>query len=327
MLGMDSYFGTGRTADQVANGVTKDVLRGRAWQQRGHGLWRPAGEDPGEADGRVADAIALMSGGCALGGWASLRFQGNDWFDGLGPEEELRPALVHCPPKAQLRRRDMVEPCRAAVWDHEISEMAGVRVTSMARAVYDEMRLAPTMRHAVIALDKAVSRVSQKPRTSIRAVEQVADSHRKTRGIVQARRALALGSERSLSPWETRTRLLAQIDAGLTNLLVNVPIFDRFENLLGVADLLDEPAGLVIESDGSHHRQAQHHADDNEREEKFERVGLVVVRATALDHRDVPRLVRRIVMARRDALASSRRDWTLQKPSWWPSWAPGRRWE
>ncbi len=322
---MEPIFGTMRTG-ALGDRATVDELRGPMWEQRTRGVWRPAGMAVGPADGRVADAVALLTGGSALGGWASLRYQGSAGFDGRGFDDQLRPVLIHCASGTQLRRRSVVEPCRAEVWDHEITDFAGVRVTTMARAVYDEMRLAPTLRHAVVALDLAISRVSKSPRTSLSAVASVVASHHKTRGIVQARRALALGSERSASPLETRTRLVAHLDADVAGLSVNAPIFDRFGNLLGIADLLDEDSGLVIETDGAHHREAQNHTDDNVREEKFERSGLVVVRVTSLDLRDVPRLAHRIVMGRRDARAAVRRDWTLQEPDWWSSWEPGRRW-
>ncbi|MBA4609985.1 hypothetical protein H1W00_16015 [Aeromicrobium sp. Marseille-Q0843] len=264
-----------------------------------------------------------MSHGCVLGGWASLRFQGNDAFGG---GEELRPALVHCGAGTQMRRRTVVEPCRATVWDHEVTSLEGVPVTTTARAVYDEMRLAPSLRAAVVALDSAVSGVRDTAHTSLRAVQQVVSSHRKTRGIVRAKRALLLGSERSASPLETRTRLVAQLDAGLDALLVNPPVFGPSGALLGVADLLDEDTGLVIETDGAHHRDAQNHSDDNVREERFERAGLVVVRATSLDHRDVQGLVSRIRLGHRDGRLSHRRDWTLEQPSWFRSWGPGQRW-
>ncbi|SKB09695.1 hypothetical protein [Aeromicrobium choanae] len=295
------------------------------WEQRAHGLWRPAGMAVGEADGRVADAIALLTDGCVLGGWASLRFQGNDAFDGR--DQELRPALVHCGAGTQMRRRKVVEPCRAAVWEHEVTCFEGVPVTTMARAVYDEMRLAPSLRAAVVALDSAVAGVRDTAHTSLRAVQQVVDSHRKTRGIMRAKKALRLGSERSASPLETRTRLVAQLDAGLQDQQVNAPVFGPSGALLGVADLLDEETGLVIETDGAHHRDAQNHTDDNVREERFERAGLVVVRATSLDHRDVPGLVHRIRLGHRDARLSHRRDWTLEQPAWFRSWGPGRRWQ
>jgi len=321
---MEPVFGTVRT-HAVGGDVTPDELRGPHWEQRAHGLWRPAGLAVAEADGRVADAIGLMTPGCALGGWASLRFQGNDGFDGGVPSP--RPALVHCGEGAQLRRRGVLEPCRTAVWPHEVIDHGGVPVTTMARAVYDEMRLAPGLRAAVEVLDLAVSRVSGAAHTSLRAVEQVVESHRKTRGIVQAKKALLLGSERSASPLETRTRLVAHLDAGLTGLLVNVPVFGPADELLGVVDLIDPETGLVIETDGAHHREAAAHAADNVREEALERAGLVVVRVSALDLRDRPALVRRLLGAQRHARAGTRRAWHLEPPGWWSSWGPGKRWQ
>lgn len=176
---MEPIFSTART--RALDGcATPDELRGRLWEQRAHGLWRLVGMAVGEADGRVADAIGLLTDGCALGGWASLRFQGNEAFDGGG--DPVRRALVHCGPGSQLRPRGIIEPCRAGVWDHGVIRHAGIPVTTMARATYDEMRLAPSLRSAVVALDAAVSRATGAAHTSLAAVRQVVASHRKTRG-------------------------------------------------------------------------------------------------------------------------------------------------
>jgi hypothetical protein len=64
------------------------------------------------------------------------------------------------------------------------------------------------------------------------------------RGVRQVRRALELSSEESLSPNETRLRLIWVVDAGLPMPLVNQPVFDLDGALLGIADLLDPVAGL-----------------------------------------------------------------------------------
>lgn len=318
-------MGTITSADARAAGVSRALLRGSMWEKRGRGLYRPAGIGADPADEYVADALTLLTDGSALGGWAALRIQGNTMFDGrIGPRQ--RRAMVHCGDGSQMRRRLRVEPFRGELRDHEYYEIEGFRIATLARAAYDEMRIAPDLQAAVVVADMAVSRVHQLPHTSLDTLGRLIDSHHKTRGVVQARRAIALSSDRSASPLETKTRMIAHVEAGLTRLLVNVPIFDRCERLLGIADLLDEACGLVIETDGAHHRDAHHHTDDNVREEKFERAGLVVVRATAIDLQDTPRLVNRIMAARSDAAASPRRDWTLERPDWWSSWQPGRRW-
>lgn len=116
-------------------------------------------------------------------------------------------------------------------------------------------------------------------------------------------------------------------DADLVGLRVNAPVFDLAGALLGVADLIDPATGLVIESDGSHHREAPQHTDDNRREELFERANAVVCRITSLDHKERARTVARLRAAHLDAAAQIDRRWTLDKPDWWWGWAPGRLWD
>ncbi|MEH3033283.1 MAG: DUF559 domain-containing protein [Aeromicrobium erythreum] len=109
---------------------------------------------------------------------------------------------------------------------------------------------------------------------------------------------------------------------------VNVPLFDPFGRLIAVADLLDPETGLVIESDGAHHREAERHAADNVREERLEDHGLVVARVTHLDHRGRWDLAGRLRSAQRRAVALERpRTWTTTPPAWWSTWPPARRWQ
>ncbi|MCD9199559.1 hypothetical protein [Aeromicrobium wangtongii] len=275
---------------------------------------------------RISVAIALMGPANALGGWAALRVQGNTWFDGLDRSGDDRDVLIHCLPGSQLRVRPGIEPSEGRVHPDETLARGSFAVTTLARAAYDEMRVAVGVREAVVVLDMATSTTSGMPHTTLDAVAAVVESHHKTRGIAQARQALAMSSPRSASPWETRTRLLAELDVGLSGLLVNVPVFDVSGALLGVADLIDPATGLVIESDGAHHRAAEQHTLDNVREERFERAGLVVCRVTSLDHQDRWATVGRLASAHRDAARSLRRDWTLVQPDWWRTWPAARRW-
>ncbi len=276
---------------------------------------------------RIADSIGLLTSSCLLGGWASLRAQGNTWFDGLDAWGKERRAMIHCLPGAQLRNRSIIQPFRGTVHPDEMVDFEQFSLTTMARAAFDEMRMAKNVREAAVVLDMATSTTTARPHTTIDRVERVVLSHHKVRGLVQARNALVLGSARSASPWETRTRLIAELDAGVPRMAVNVPLFDMSGNLLGIADLLDEEAGLVIESDGAHHRENEAHTEDNVREERFERSGLVVSRVTSLDHKDRWRTVGRIAAARRDALAVTKREWTTDKPPWWNTWPHARRWD
>lgn len=271
----------------------------------------------------IATAIAAMGTKGALGGWAALVCHGVPYFgrEAYGPR-----ALVHCLPGSRLRARPTIKPFEGLVHDDELIEVEGARFATIARAAFDEMRMARSLDDAVVVADMASSRITDGGRTSLRAIEQVIGSHHKVRGIVRATAALPLAHERSASPWETRLRMRAVRDVGLRDLLVNVPVFDRHENLLGIADLLEPRVGLVLESDGAQHRQIDQHRDDNEREEKFEHAGLVVARFTAADHADRWGVVGRVEQARqRAARSATPRGWTLDPPAWWFTWEPGRR--
>ena len=316
-----------RSSYALNAGVTPRQLRGEQWAHPYRGVVRPAylGLDP--LSEVLADAAALAREHGALGGWASLAAQGNTWFDGLDRHGERRDVLIHCWNKSQIRARPGITPSRGHVHRDERCWVGSVEVTTMARAAYDEMRLAADRREAVVVLDMACSTTSGVEHTSMEEVLEVVNSHTKTRGIAQARWALAHAVSRSASPWETRTRLMAELDADIQGLQTNVPVFDLFGNLLGIADLIDPATGLVIESDGSDHREAQRHTDDNVREEKFERARLVVCRVTSLDHADRWATVGRMHRARLDAARVRDRLWTLEKPDWWYTWKHAPRWE
>lgn len=318
------YFPTRRTRDLLARGVSRGVLRGPQWQRRGHGLLVPSGTADDSVTARLADAAALLTPGCAIGGWASLRLQQNTFFDGGTP---IRPVLIHCPPGTQLRRRDGVQPFRGLTYPDEVIDLGGIEVATLARAIFDELRLARTLREAVVALDMGISSVTGAPHTHLKAVRRVVEAHHKVRGLAQARRALDLACSRSASPWESRTRLVAQLDLGMHRLLVNTPVFSPAGELLAIVDLHDLDSGLMIEIDGDHHRERHQHAEDNRREERLERAGAVVSRVSSLDHQRPRELIARLAAARADAARSARHEWTLDKPPWWWSWPPGRRYD
>ena len=326
MDGIDSTRFSLRAARALELGITPAELRSPLYRHPFHGVITPAYVSVDPTSARISDAVALMGPSNVLGGWASLRTQGNTWFDGADRSGDDLDVLVHCRSGTQLRVRPGLRPSEGVLRPGEIKSLDGYDVTSMARAAYDEMRIAPGVREAVVVLDMATSSTSGVPHTTIDAVLAVMDTHRKTRGIVRVRRALPLGDSRSASPWETRTRLVAQLDAGIMRIRVNVPVFGAGGALIGVADLFDPETGLVVETDGSDHHDPVQHASDNAREEKFERAGAVVCRISPADHQDRWSIVGRVVAAQRDAERSARRDWTLDQPDWWRTWPPARRW-
>ncbi len=256
-----------RVADWVTSGVSPSQLRHRVWRHPFHGVVSMAGADEAHPQTRIQDAAALLGHDGALGGWAARWWQGVAYCDGYDGNERPLPVLLHTSERFRRRRRLLVEPTRCVLHPDELTELGDVRVTTLARAAYDDARLARTLTDAVIVLDMSTSRVARGARTTLGQIGRVVASHRKTRGIRQVRQALELATEHSASPLESRTRMFAVLRLGLTGWLVNVPVFDRIGRVLGIADLLDPETGLVLESDGGAHLTAERRARDGVRDQ------------------------------------------------------------
>ncbi|MEJ7635908.1 hypothetical protein [Aeromicrobium sp.] len=309
-------------------GATEWELRTGLWEHPYWGQVRSGGVDPDDPDVRIGDAIALMSRSDLLTGWAAARGHGVAHADGRDRFYRPVPVAVISAGRGQHRRQDGLQPTRRSVHEHEVTVIESVGAATLTRAAYDMALDAPSLCEALVAVEMCVSTVIEQGRTTLGNLAGLIDQHQKTRGIVQTRQALAMASTRSASPWESRTRYVAEVVGGLTGLEVNVPIFDHAGRLAGIADLLDRGVGLVIESDGSGHREEASHAGDNVREEGFEVLNLVVSRVGAIDHRDEAALVIRLQQARLHAMMRRAEPlWTTDKPDWWWRWPPGRRWD
>lgn len=278
---------------------------------------------------RILDAAAVVRDGGAVGGWAAAYRRGVRILDGRDRLGRDLPVLLHTVPGHQVRQRAGILPTRCRLLPGEIGWYDDDSVAILDRALYDEMRLAPSLTEAVVVLDMGVSRLTGDVRTSIDSVRRLVERHVKTRGIVQAREALELASERSCSPLESRTRVVAGDALPSVVWQVNRPVFDSQGRLLGIADLIDPVTGLVVESDGRQHREDDRlHAADNIREEGMEDANLTVVRVSSRDHRDPVATAGRIQRGYRRARARdvSRDRWTLVEPDWWPRSRLGQVW-
>lgn len=311
-----------RSRNLSALGITDARALPDDWVSTSHGVALPRYVTEDADASAIATAVTLLGEHNVLGGWAAMQFQGVPFFDARGYGPDVR---VHCLPGSQLRRRPGIRPTEGLMHPDEYMAFNGIKVASIARAAFDEMCRARSLDNAVIVADMAVSRITPGGRTSLGAIDHVIESHFKVRGKARAQKALLRAANRSASPSETLVRLRAEHDAGLKGLLLNQPIFGIDGSLLGIADVLEPEAGLVLEADGDHHRDRIEHADDNRREEGFEAAGLVVARFTAIDHRDRWGIVGRINQAHRRARFERRREWTLDAPDWWHTWKPGER--
>lgn len=316
------------TRELIERGLTPYELRQPVWRRPYYGIARIGGQDDGHPWLRIQDAAALLPACGAVGGWAALYWQGVAHLDGERRSGPLVPVRLHVCAEHRRIRRPGVDPTRKRLLPGETDQWRGLRVTTLARASYDEMCVASTLEDAVVVLDMTVSRVAEGSRTSLASVQALVDRHHKTRGITRARAALDLACERSASPLETRTRLA--VGATFAGLLtkVNRPVFDQTGRLLGIADLADPAGGVVLESDGSAHRSLERQTGDNRRTGGYEQVGLAVVRSTSYDLADLPGLHRRLhaAHARAEGRDPRRVGWTFEPPPWWSRADLARRW-
>jgi hypothetical protein len=296
------------------HGPTRTQARGRWWRVTTQGYYVPVDVDGSVPEQRIMEKSMLLPAGGAVTGWASLRYHGGGFFDGLLPDGRTeRPVPLVAGSGQHRRSRDGVRWLQHALSPEEVCVRHGVACTTVERAVFDEMRLAADLRQAVVALDMAAAALL----TSLERVGDYVEAHPHRDGVPLARAALGLADEGSLSPPETDLRLVWVLDAGLPRPLCNREVYDvRTGRLLGVADLLDPEAGVVGEFDGGEHSGARRRSRDAARDGAFRDHGLEVFRVTAVDLRDTAKVVARALAAYRRAGARTLEPtWTLQPPT------------
>lgn len=295
--------------------------RGRAQGPRYRGLgsgWYVDASAPDLPEQRILEESVKLPPDAAVTGWAALRLRRGGFFDGLEPDGRTKmPVPFVVPPHCKSRGKPGVALSREPLEAHEVTRIEGIRCTSPERAVFDEMRRRGDVRESVVVGDMAAAALI----TSIARLTRYWRTHRSWRRATLVEQAIALMSEDSRSPQETRFRQVWVLDAGLPPPLVNQPIWNRSRQLLGIADLLDEASGLVGEFDGADHRKIRRHTDDLARQQRFEQVGLEVCRVTGLDLLRRALVVERIHFRRSQALwlPADRRAWTVNPP---PTWDP-----
>ncbi len=161
------------------------------------------------------------------------------------------------------------------LYPREIEDIDGIRCMVPVRALFDEVRRVAqrSLREAVVAADMA----SAAGVLTIDDFREYVAARTSWTGVPVAREAVALASDGSWSPQETRLRLVWVLDAGLALPMCNVPVYDLEGRLIGIPDLFDAEAGLAGEYAGSAHRDARRHRRDVEREADFRDHGIECV--------------------------------------------------
>jgi len=288
---------------------------GAEWRRTSRGFYVPSYVDPDLPEQRVLEAAVLLPAGGAVTGWGALRMWGGRFFDGRRRDDALHPVDLVAGPHDARRPRPGIRWSQDRLDPSEVRVRHGVRVTDADRAAFDTARLAGDVRAATVAFDMAFAAELTGPRR----LAGYLDTHPGWNGVPQARTALDLSSERSRSPMETDVRIVWELDAGFPRPLVNTEVFSRAGKLLGVADLLDPVAGLVVEFDGADHAGARRRSEDAGREGRMRTHLLEVERVTGYDLHHVAALVGRLHAARRRArwLPECDRRWTVVPPPGW----------
>lgn len=278
------------------------------------GLYVPADTDSDVVEQRIVEAAARLPAHSAVSAWASLRWRGATFFDGLGDGGRTQlpvPLLVG----GNIRPDPRVTVSHEQLPPGEIEWVAGIPVTIVERAVFDEMRRTGSVRRAVEVIDMAVAAEL----TDLEGVAEYVGIRPAWTGVPMTRLALPLASSHSRSPQETRMRLNWVLDAGLPTPVCNHPLFDLDGRLLGIPDLFDPEAGLVGEYDGADHLAEDRRARDAVREERFRDHGLEYVALVRGDLGRPAHAANRILAARARAkfLPAEDRRWTLDPPPWW----------
>ena len=202
-------------------------------------------------------------------GWAACRLHEANFFDGLARDGCTHLAVpVTIGARGRIRHRAGLQ---VLYWDVPVRHHAiryGLRTVSAAQATADAARLAGSFVEAVVVVDMMCA-------AEVVSIRQLRESE-----LHFAPGVLDEASEHARSPNETRCRIQCRFALPGVRWLVNCPIYDLSGRLLGIADLIDLEAGMVVEFDGADHREAARHTRDVVKEDALRRVGIEVVRVT-----------------------------------------------
>jgi very-short-patch-repair endonuclease len=292
-----------------AAGPTRRQAAGRYWRRTTPRLYVPADITDEQVEQRILEQSMTLPRDGAVTGWAACRLHGANFCDGLARDGKSRlPVPLNVGPRGFLPRNAGARPVFRQLAGDDRAIRFGIPTVTAVRATYDAVLLADDETEAVVAIDMMCAAEL----VSLRMLHAYADRQRFRRRKFDE--ALARASEHSRSPNETRLRRLAETGAELPELKVNCDVLDLSGRLLGIADLLDVEAGLVIEFNGADHRSALRQTADVRKEERLRRVGLEVTGVTGMDLREPGRVVRRLVDARSRARfeSSATRRWAAR---------------
>lgn len=294
------------------DGPTRMQARGGRWRQTHSGMYVPSSVDGAVVEQRILEQGSRIPAYGAVTAWAALRWRGAAYFDGLGYEGELLPVplILDSGIRPDPRMTQTEEQLAPTEWE----VVDGLRVTTVQRALFDEIRRLLSLREAAVAIGMAAAAML----ISVRLFAAYVAQRNSWTGVPHARKAVALARDDCRSPQEHRMVLIWVLDAGFDRPLCNREVFDLDGRLIGVPDLLDPVAGVVGEYQGEDHKAGAQHRKDVAREERFRDHGLEFFELVGGDIARRQVAVTRMLNARRRAkfLPPESCAWTLEPPPW-----------
>lgn len=196
------------------------------------------------------------------------------WLHGV-PLDPLNPIGITVPDRLALSSRTGVVVGRPQLVADDIARVQGLRATSAMRTLVD-LGLAGTLTEALIDVDIALHSGLVALPDLLAHVEAQAGAY----GIKRLRRIAELAEPATESPMETRLRLIL-ISGGLPRPQAQVELRDDRGQRLGRVDFFYPAKRLVIEYDGSGHRDRLE--EDNRRQNAILRAGFQLQRYTYAD--------------------------------------------
>lgn len=219
-----------------------------------------------------------------ISGVAASALHGAQWID-----DDVAIELVWSntrPPRGLVARDEVLA-------DDEITRVAGLPVTTLARTAYDLGRHLPR--------GQAVARLDALMRATPFSTEDVlllATRYPGSRGVRRLRAAVPLVDAGAASPRETWLRLLL-IDAGFPTPSTQIPV-QKDWRLIAMLDMGWEKYQVAAEYDGDQHRtDRRRYAHDQRRLRTLAQLGWLVIRVIAEDRsEEVIARVRHALLAR-----------------------------
>lgn len=245
-------------------------------------VYLPARHEPTLRD-RIEGAWLRSGRRGVIAGVAAAALHGAEWVDADIPIELIWSNTR--PPEGVIARDETLA-------DDEMTQVAGIPVTTPARTAYDLGRHLPR--------GQAVARLDALARATPYSTEDVlllAKRHRGARGLQRLRAALPLVDPGAASPRESRLRLRL-IDAGLPAPTTQIPVVEREYWPFAWLDMGWEEYRVSVEYDGDQHRKDRpQYVRDHRRQRRLEALGWINIRVIK---EDAPSdVIRRVIDAMR----------------------------